>query len=91
MYLLATAFAWYLVRRGDGRGRRLARGVGVAVPAGFLLYHGAWFTSPVTNPYWGDGAATVWQWASLPPVIAAGLAAAVLATPERPPRPVDVG
>lgn len=88
-FMLATALAWFLVRRGDERGRQLARFLGIAIPVGFLLYHGAWFTSEVTNPYWGDGSATGWQWATLPLVIAAGIVTAVLATPgaDRAPAP----
>lgn len=78
-FMLATALAWFLVRRGDERGRRLARFLGIAIPVGFLLYHGAWFTSEITNPYWGDGSATGWQWATLPLVVAAGIATAVYA------------
>jgi hypothetical protein len=82
-FLLATGLAWFWVRRSDDRGRRLARFVGVAIPVGFVLYHAAWFTSPVTNPYWGDGSATVWQWLSLPAVMITGVLAAALAEPAR--------
>jgi hypothetical protein len=78
-FLLATMLAWYWVRRSDERGPRLALALGIAIPVGFLLYHGAWFTSPVTNPYWGDGEASGWQWASLVPVMVLGLLTAKLA------------
>ena len=78
-FLIATTVAWYWARRGDERSRSLALGLGLAIPIGFVLYHGAWFTSPVTNPYWGDGSATGLQWASVVAVGVVGLAVAALA------------
>ena len=77
-FLIATAVAWFWARRGDERGRSLAVFLGLGIPIGFALYHGAWFTSPITNPYWGDGSATGWQWASVVAVAVAGLATAAL-------------
>ena len=79
-FLIGTAVAWYWTRRGDERGRSLAVALGLAIPIGFVLYHGAWFTSPVTNPYWGDGSATGLQWASVVAVGVVGLAVAAVAT-----------
>lgn len=78
--LIATAVAWYWVRQSDDRGRRLARFLGIVIPTGFVLYHGAWFTAPITNPYWGDGSATGWQWATVVAVGLTGLLVARLAS-----------
>ena len=78
-FLLLTMLAWYWAYRRDDRGRRLGLLLGVAIPVGFVLYHGAWFTSPITNPYWGDGTATTLQWLTLPPVLVAGVVTAVVA------------
>jgi hypothetical protein len=80
LFLVATGVAWWWVHRGDERGVRLAQMIGIAIPVGFTLYHGVWFNSPVTNPYWGDGSASGWQWASLPLVMVTGLLAAALAS-----------
>lgn len=79
-FLVATVVAIVAVQRRAEWGRPLARLLGVAIPTLFVLYHGAWFTSPITNPYWGDGSATGWQWATLPPVMLAGLLTAVVAS-----------
>lgn len=82
-FLLATAVVWHWVRRDDRRGRSLAFSLGLAIPLGFVLYHGAWFNSPVTNPYWGDGSATGLQWLSVVAVGLCGLYVAALAAPAR--------
>lgn len=79
-FLIATAVAWYWARRGDRRARSLAVFLGLGIPTGFLLYHGAWFNSAVTNPYWGDGSATGLQWASVVAVAVVGLATAATAS-----------
>lgn len=79
VFLVATAVAWYWVRRGDERGRSLAYVLGLAIPAGFVLYHAAWFSTPLTNPYWGDGSATLLQWISVVAVMASGFWVAYLA------------
>lgn len=78
-FIAMTGVAWFGVRKGRDRARRLAGVVGLAIPIGFVLYHGAWFDSPITNPYWGDGSASGWQWASVVAVGVTGLAAAALA------------
>ena len=35
---------------------------GAGIALGFVAYHGTPWASSVTNPYWGDGAATGLQW-----------------------------
>ncbi|MBI2170143.1 MAG: hypothetical protein HYU28_11700 [Actinobacteria bacterium] len=80
-FLLATGVAAGAAAAGRDWARSLARLLGLAIPIGFVLYHGAWFNSPVTNPYWGDGSATGWQWATLPPVMAVGAFLAFVLVP----------
>lgn len=80
-FLVATAVAWYWVRRGDDRGRPLAHFLGYAIPLGFVLYHGSFISTPLTNPYWGDGSATLLQWVSVVAVMASGFWVASLARP----------
>ena len=70
---------------------RLALLIGIAIPVGFVLYHGVWFNSPFTNPYWGDGSASGWQWASLPLVMATGVVVAALAAPAQRVMPRNAG
>lgn len=61
-----AALAGLIARRDWGR--RLLGITGAAVAAGFLLYHVVPVDSPVTNPYVGEPAVGLAQWA---PVIAA--------------------
>jgi drug/metabolite transporter (DMT)-like permease len=44
---------------------RFAAAVGLATIAGFVLFHAFPVRTEVTEPYWGDGAATALQWLSL--------------------------
>ncbi len=60
------------VLRGWPGATRLVRIAGAGVPLAFILYHALPLETVVSQPYWGDGAASLAQWLTVFAVIAAG-------------------
>jgi hypothetical protein len=75
LLLVATTTATAGVRRHRPWAPRLTAWTGLAVAAGFVLYHATPVTSPVTNPYIGQSAGPA-DWITVILSIGAGLWAA---------------
>ncbi len=53
--------------------RRLALIAGAGIPLAFVGYHALPIETAITQPYWGDGSASLAQWLTVIAVIAAGI------------------
>jgi hypothetical protein len=78
--LVATMTAILGLRRRRPWAPALTAATGLAVAAGFVLYHATPVTSPVTNPYIGEPAGPA-AWVTVGTSVAAGLWAAGAARP----------
>ena len=85
LLLVATMAGIYGLRTGKPWAARLVGWTGLVVAVGFVLYHATPFSSPMTNPYFGEGVGAP-AWISVALCVAAGAWAAVeglRAVPER--------
>lgn len=83
--LVATMAAIVGTRTGRTWATPLAGWTGLVVAVGFVLYHAVPVSSPVTNPYLGEGVGAA-AWMSVAVTVAAGAWTAHVALPRPAPR-----
>ncbi len=70
---ILALFAFLAVLRRWPVAPRLALVAGAGVPLAFVGYHALPIETAITQPYWGDGSASLAQWLTVIAVIAAGI------------------